>query len=195
MDFSSLKRVVLVVGSHEDRSFWKRLFDALPPLSDGSRLCCVVSDWESMQLTSFSHTDVAKRLQVQIKDEGVHFVELVVVRKLCRGLDVKDDHRNKLFAMMHAGIPSVNSLSSIYFCLDRAPCHSALREIQDRHGWDSFPLIDQSYYANFRTGKFTPDVPFVVKVCAYFRPWKKILLQLTKKENRSVMQRLVMERW
>ncbi len=101
---------------------------------------------------------------MQVADEGVRFVELVVIRKLCRGLDVKDDHKNNLFAMMHANTPAVNSLESVYFCLDRIPCHAALSQIRDRIGAAEFPLIDQHYYPSHRTAKFTPDFPLVAKV-------------------------------
>src|SRR5687767_1565203 len=101
------KRCVLVVGSSDDRALWKKLFAEAAPLSDGSLLECVVGDWESVMLTSFPGPK-GQRLQVQLVDEGVRFVELVVVRKLCRGLDAqKDDHRNKLFAMLHACVPAV----------------------------------------------------------------------------------------
>jgi hypothetical protein len=158
------KRCVLVIGSPDDRQMWKKLFAEAAPLSDGSVLECVTGDWESVMLTSFPGPK-GQRLQVQLADEGVRFVELVVIRKLCRGLDAtKDDHRNKLFAMMHACVPSVNSCESVLVCLDRIPCHAQLALLRDRVGVHEFPLIDQHYYPSFRTARFVPDVPFVAKV-------------------------------
>jgi hypothetical protein len=157
-------RHVLVIANTEDRALWKRLFSDLAPLSDNSVLSCVVSTWPELQLTSFASEDPGKRLQVQVKDEGVCFVEMVVVRKLCRGLDVAEDHRNKLFAMMHANVLCVNSAPSIYMCLDRIPCHAQLVAISDKHGHEKFPLISQSYYPSYRVGRFVPERPFVVKV-------------------------------
>jgi hypothetical protein len=40
------------------------------------------------------------------------------------------DSRNKLFAMMHAGLGSVNSLLSAYMCLERPTVFGELRKIQ-----------------------------------------------------------------
>jgi hypothetical protein len=110
-------RTVLVIGSVEDRALWKRLFDELPALSDGTKLSAVVGDWDSLFLTSFASDNPRKRLQVQIKEEGSHFVEFVVVRKLCRGLNVNDDHRNKVGN-------DEPMLCSKFFCL-KALCYDA----------------------------------------------------------------------
>ena len=65
---------------------------------------------------------------------------------------------------MHARIPAVNSVHSVYMTLDRIPCHAALAAIQDSFGNAVFPLIEQHYYSSFRTMRFTPEPPFVAKV-------------------------------
>jgi len=43
------------------------------------------------------------------------------------------DSRNKLFALMHAGIPSVNSLQSAYMCVERPTVFGELKKIQKYH--------------------------------------------------------------
>ena len=47
---------------------------------------------------------------------------------------------------MHANIPSVNSLQSVYFALERPIMYAELRKLQKKHGRDKFPLIDQSAF-------------------------------------------------
>jgi hypothetical protein len=44
------------------------------------------------------------------------------------------DSRNKLFALMHAGVGSVNSLLSAYMCLERPTVFGELRKIQKYAG-------------------------------------------------------------
>lgn len=46
-----------------------------------------------------------------------------------------------------AHVPSINSLESIYYCLERPIMFAALKGIEMRVGHDKFPLINQNYYS------------------------------------------------
>jgi hypothetical protein len=162
---TAIERVVLVIGSPDDTPAWKSLFSNVTLEDPAIRLRAICGEWSDLFLTSYPNVDPSKRLQVSMKSESSCFASFVLIRKLCRGLDaVRDDHRNKLFAIMHSGVPCVNSAHSVYNCLDRIPCHAALAELAQMHGKDVFPLIDQYYYASYQTMRFTPDFPLVVKV-------------------------------
>jgi len=65
---------------------------------------------------------------------------------------------------MHGNIPSVNSLSSAYFCLERCLVFAELRKIRKRLGFDNFPVIDQTLFTHHREMLITPDFPIVAKV-------------------------------
>ena len=154
-------KTVLVIGNKEDSSLWRKLFQEF----EAERKTRVfVGEWADILLTAYPSNDRGKRLQCT-SNEGTFFVDFVLIRKLVRGLNAHcDDHRQKLFAMMAANVPSVNSLESVYGCLDRLPCHFELLKIRDRVGHKEFPLIDIHYYSNYRTMRFFPPCPMVIKV-------------------------------
>jgi len=67
---------------------------------------------------------------------------------------------------MHANVPSINSLESAYFCLERPTVFGALKAIQTKlkeEGVD-FPLIPQNLYPNFKEMVITPEFPLVGKI-------------------------------
>jgi len=90
-------------------------------------------------------------------------VDFVLLRSVTRGIKGQDS-RNKLFALMHAGVPSVNSLESAYFCLERCLVFGALRDLRKRLGKERFPLIDQTFYGHFREMLINPGFPCVAKI-------------------------------
>lgn len=90
-------------------------------------------------------------------------VDFVLLRSVERGTWTKDA-RNLFFALMHANVPAVNSLSSAYNCMERVIAYGALVSIQQRLGKARFPLIDQTYYSNHNDCVITPDFPIVVKL-------------------------------
>jgi len=74
------------------------------------------------------------------------------------------DHRNLLFGFKYANVPAVNSLESLYNCLERVWVFSELIKIRNRVGEENFPLIEQNYYSNHQEMIITPQYPIVVKV-------------------------------
>ncbi|TWW61932.1 synapsin-3-like [Takifugu rubripes] len=61
-----------------------------------------------------------------------------------------EDFRNLIIGLQYAGIPSVNSLDSIYNLCDKPWAFSQLINSQKKLGSDKFPLIDQTFYPNYR---------------------------------------------
>mmetsp|Transcript_18103 Transcript_18103/g.45954 ORF Transcript_18103/g.45954 Transcript_18103/m.45954 type:complete len:412 (-) Transcript_18103:114-1349(-) len=89
--------------------------------------------------------------------------DFILLRSITRGIKGQDS-RNVLLGMIHANVPSVNSLLSAQLVLERPVMFSELRKIQRRVGIDRFPLIAQTYYASHREMLITPDPPFVAKM-------------------------------
>eukprot|EP01129_Flabellula_baltica_P015442 TRINITY_DN7875_c0_g1_i2.p1 TRINITY_DN7875_c0_g1~~TRINITY_DN7875_c0_g1_i2.p1 ORF type:complete len:225 (-),score=51.25 TRINITY_DN7875_c0_g1_i2:22-696(-) len=56
-----------------------------------------------------------------------------------------------------AGIPAVNSVDSVYMCLDRVFCYSELLGLQRKMGKDQFEVVPMSYYPNEKISLSCPS--------------------------------------
>uniref|UniRef100_H3DBF7 Synapsin-1 n=1 Tax=Tetraodon nigroviridis TaxID=99883 RepID=H3DBF7_TETNG len=90
--------------------------------------------------------------------------DFVLVRQHAFSMAQNEDFRNLIIGLQYAGIPSVNSLDSIYNLCDKPWAFSQLMSSQKRLGLDKFPLIDQTFYPNYRDMITTPSFPVVVKI-------------------------------
>ncbi|CAH2075336.1 unnamed protein product, partial [Iphiclides podalirius] len=73
--------------------------------------------------------------------------DFVLVRQNVR--DAGADHRALLLGLKFGGVPSINSLNSIYHFQDRPWVFGHLLQLQRRLGRENFPLIEQTYYHNY----------------------------------------------
>jgi len=78
--------------------------------------------------------------------------------------DATEDYKNVLLGFQYGGIPSINSLKSIYNFQDKPWVYAHLMDIQRSLGADNFPLISQNYYPDHRTMEPTGHFPCVFKV-------------------------------
>nr|AAO17736.1 synapsin 2A [Takifugu rubripes] len=90
--------------------------------------------------------------------------DFVLVRQHAFSMAQNEDFRNLIIGLQYAGIPSVNSLGSIYNLCDKPWAFSQLINSQKKLGSDKFPLIDQTFYPNYRDMITTPSFPVVVKI-------------------------------
>ncbi|XP_061640842.1 synapsin-2b isoform X2 [Phyllopteryx taeniolatus] len=90
--------------------------------------------------------------------------DFVLVRQHAFSMAQNEDFRNLIIGLQYAGIPSVNSLDSIYNLCDKPWAFSQLINNQKRLGGDKFPLIDQTFYPNYKDMITTPSFPVVVKI-------------------------------
>uniref|UniRef100_A0ACB8EHX0 Synapsin-2 n=1 Tax=Sphaerodactylus townsendi TaxID=933632 RepID=A0ACB8EHX0_9SAUR len=61
-----------------------------------------------------------------------------------------EDFRNLIIGMHYAGIPSVNSLESIYNFCDKPWVFAQLVSVYRTLGPEKFPLIEQTFYPNHK---------------------------------------------
>lgn len=87
----------------------------------------------------------------------------VLIRNIVHGAGTSD-YRNVLYGFMHANIPSINSLLSVFCSTERPVVHAELRRIQHELGADRFPLVPQNYYSKPCQMNFMPPYPIVLKV-------------------------------
>ncbi|XP_061544060.1 synapsin-2b isoform X2 [Phycodurus eques] len=90
--------------------------------------------------------------------------DFVLVRQHAFSMAQNEDFRNLIIGLQYAGIPSVNSLDSIYNLCDKPWAFSQLINNQKRLGGDKFPVIDQTFYPNYKDMITTPNFPVVVKI-------------------------------
>ncbi|CAL1280364.1 unnamed protein product [Larinioides sclopetarius] len=75
-----------------------------------------------------------------------------------------EDYRNLLLGFKYGGVPSVNSLHSLYNFQDKPWVFSQLLHMQRRLGKENFPLIEQSYFPNHKEMLTAVKYPSVVKI-------------------------------
>uniref|UniRef100_A0A672SBH7 Synapsin-1 n=1 Tax=Sinocyclocheilus grahami TaxID=75366 RepID=A0A672SBH7_SINGR len=90
--------------------------------------------------------------------------DFVLVRQHAFSMAKNGDHRNIVIGLQYAGLPSVNSLHSVYNFCDKPWMFAQLSRLYKQLGPEEFPLIDQVYYPNHKEMITTPGFPVVVKM-------------------------------
>jgi len=78
--------------------------------------------------------------------------------------DANENYKNLLLGFRYAGVPSVNSIESIYNFQDKPWVYAHLLEIQRRVGKENFPLIEQAFYPSHRDMDHKGNYPCVFKI-------------------------------
>ncbi|GIZ02650.1 synapsin [Caerostris extrusa] len=84
-----------------------------------------------------------------VNRNGTKVVRLLLIRQHVRDAGT-EDYRNLLLGFKYGGVPSVNSLHSLYNFQDKPWVFSQLLHMQRRLGKENFPLIEQSYFPNHK---------------------------------------------
>ncbi|PWA19601.1 hypothetical protein CCH79_00006756 [Gambusia affinis] len=87
--------------------------------------------------------------------------DFVLIRQHAFSMDRNGDHRNMVIGLQYAGLPSVNTLHSVYNFCDKPWVMSRLHK---QLGPEEFPLIEQVYYPNHKEMISAPKYPVVVKM-------------------------------
>ncbi|XP_068167535.1 synapsin-1 isoform X2 [Antennarius striatus] len=90
--------------------------------------------------------------------------DFVLIRQHAFSMDRNGDHRNMVIGLQYAGLPSVNSLHSVYNFCDKPWVFAQMTRLCQQLGPEAFPLIDQVYYPNHKEMITSPRFPVVVKM-------------------------------
>uniref|UniRef100_A0A8C6KV50 Synapsin-1 n=1 Tax=Nothobranchius furzeri TaxID=105023 RepID=A0A8C6KV50_NOTFU len=128
-----------------------------------------VEQAEFCDINLIAHSNGTVNVDVQVIRSGIKGVrsfrpDFVLVRQHAFSMAQNEDFRNLIIGLQYAGIPSVNSLDSIYNLCDKPWAFSQLINYQKRLGADKFPLINQTFYPNYKDMITTPSFPVVVKI-------------------------------
>ncbi|KAL6070871.1 Type 1 glutamine amidotransferase domain-containing protein [Balamuthia mandrillaris] len=138
---------------------------------EGEEIRVEQAEWDDLTVVSYDDSGVIVTMRRAKKPlegttqetERTVKVDFVLLRSVTRGIKGQDS-RTKLFTLMHGNVPSVNSLESAYFCLERPLVFGQLKAIQKKLGKEEFPLIPQTLYSSHRDMIIAPDCPLVGKV-------------------------------
>ncbi|XP_053181228.1 synapsin-1 [Scomber japonicus] len=90
--------------------------------------------------------------------------DFVLIRQHAFSMDKNGDHRNIVIGLQYAGLPSVNSLHSVYNFCDKPWVFAQMTRLHKQLGAEEFPLIEQVYYPNHKEMITSPRFPVVVKM-------------------------------
>ncbi|XP_030593320.1 synapsin-1 isoform X2 [Archocentrus centrarchus] len=90
--------------------------------------------------------------------------DFVLIRQHAFSMDKNGDHRNIVIGLQYAGLPSVNSLHSLYNFCDKPWVFAQMSRLHKQLGSEEFPLIEQVYYPNHKEMITSPRFPVVVKM-------------------------------
>uniref|UniRef100_A0A3Q4IC09 Synapsin-1 n=1 Tax=Neolamprologus brichardi TaxID=32507 RepID=A0A3Q4IC09_NEOBR len=155
-------KILLVIDEPQHEGFSKCLMGKL-------KLSAVEQSAEFSEINLVSHSNGTCNVDMQVIRGGTKVVrsfrpDFVLVRQHAFSMAQNEDFRNLIIGLQYAGIPSINSLDSIYNLCDKPWAFSQLINNQKRLGSDKFPLIDQTFYPNYRDMITTPSFPVVVKI-------------------------------
>ncbi|XP_071350000.1 synapsin-2b isoform X1 [Trachinotus anak] len=157
-------KILLVID--EPQHEWAKVFRGKKVLGDYD---IKVEQAEFSEVNLVSHSNGTCNVDMQVVRGGTKVVrsfkpDFVLVRQHAFSMAQNEDFRNLIIGLQYAGVPSVNSLDSIYNLCDKPWAFSQLISNQKKLGSDKFPLIDQTFYPNYRDMITTPGFPVVVKI-------------------------------
>ncbi|KAM6256474.1 synapsin-2 isoform 2-T2 [Porphyrio hochstetteri] len=128
-----------------------------------------VEQAEFSEINLIAHADGNYAVDIQVFRNGTKVVrsfrpDFVLVRQHSFSMAENEDFRNLIIGMQYAGIPSVNSLESIYNFCDKPWVFAQLVSVYKTLGPEKFPLIEQTFYPNHKEMLTMPTFPVVVKI-------------------------------
>uniref|UniRef100_A0A8C5ACV7 Synapsin IIb n=1 Tax=Gadus morhua TaxID=8049 RepID=A0A8C5ACV7_GADMO len=157
-------KILLVVD--EPQHEWAKVFRGKKILGDYD-IKVEQAEFSEINLVSNSNGTCSVDLQVMRNATKVmrsFRPDFVLVRQHAFSMAQNEDFKNMIIGLQYAGVPSVNSLESIYSLSDKPWAFAQLINNQKRLGSDKFPLIDQTFYPNHKDMITTPSFPVVVKI-------------------------------
>ncbi|XP_037535740.1 synapsin-2b [Nematolebias whitei] len=146
-------KILLVID--EPQHEWAKVFRGKKVLGDYD---IKVEQAEFSDINLVAHSNGTCNVDMQVIRGGTKVArsfrpDFILVRQHAFSMAQNEDFRNLIIGLQYAGIPSVNSLDSIYNLCDKPWAFSQLINYQKRLGADKFPLINQTFYPNYRDMK------------------------------------------
>uniref|UniRef100_A0A665TST7 Synapsin III n=1 Tax=Echeneis naucrates TaxID=173247 RepID=A0A665TST7_ECHNA len=108
-------------------------------------------------------------VDMQVNKSGTKVVrsfkpDFVLIRQHAYSMVPGEDFRNLVIGLHFGGVPSINSLFSIYNFCSKPWVFSQMIKLYHSLGAEKFPLNEQTFYPNHTQMVTTPSYPVVVKM-------------------------------
>jgi len=121
-----VKNLLVIGGSPKIN--WYSIFNGAK-LHGEEEIKVEMAHWDEITLTSFSDSAPVVQLfksenaikGTSMEENRVVTPDFLLIRSACRGV-IGQDWRNILYGLMHTGIPSLNTLDSLYLCQEKTNC-------------------------------------------------------------------------
>ncbi|XP_047430347.1 synapsin-2a [Mugil cephalus] len=157
-------KILLVID--EPQQEWAKLFRGKKILGDYD---IKVEQAEFSEINVVAHANGTCNVNMQVLRNGTKVVrsfkpDFVLIRQHAFSMTQNEDFRNMIIGLQYGGVPSINSLESIYNLCDKPWVFAQLINTYRKLGADKFPLIEQTFYPNYKEMVSMPSFPVVVKI-------------------------------
>ncbi|XP_036316442.1 synapsin-1 isoform X1 [Pipistrellus kuhlii] len=157
-------RVLLVID--EPHTDWAKYFKGKKLHGE---IDIKVEQAEFSDLNLVAHANGGFSVDMEVLRNGVKVMrslkpDFVLIRQHAFSMARNGDHRSLVIGLQYAGIPSVNSLHSVYNFCDKPWVFAQMVRLHKKLGTEEFPLIDQTFYPNHKEMLSSTTYPVVVKM-------------------------------
>ncbi|XP_063792195.1 synapsin-1 isoform X1 [Pseudophryne corroboree] len=157
-------KVLLVVD--EPHTDWVKIFKGK---KISGEFDIKVEQAEFCDLNLVAHSNGTFSVDLEVMRNGVKVVrslkpDFVLIRQHAFSMARNGDFRSLVIGLQYAGVPSLNSLHSVYNFCDKPWVFSQLVRLQKKLGPEDFPLIEQTYYPNHKEMLTASKFPVVIKM-------------------------------
>ncbi|XP_074538137.1 synapsin-2a [Halichoeres trimaculatus] len=128
-----------------------------------------VEQAEFNEINVVAHANGTCNVNMQVLRNGTKVMrsfkpDFVLIRQHAFSMTQNEDFRNLIIGLQYGGVPSINSLESIYNLCDKPWAFAQLINTHRKLGAEKFPLIEQTFYPNYKEMVSMPSFPVVVKI-------------------------------
>ncbi|XP_047218070.1 synapsin-2a isoform X2 [Girardinichthys multiradiatus] len=143
-------KILLVID--EPQQEWAKLFKGKKVHGDYD---IKVEQAEFSEMNVVAHANGVCSVNMQVIRNGTKVVrsfkpDFVLIRQHAFSMTQNEDFRNLIIGLQYGGVPSFNSLESIYNLCDKPWAFSQLINTYRKLGPEKFPLIEQTFYPNYK---------------------------------------------
>ncbi|XP_029785362.1 synapsin-1 isoform X1 [Suricata suricatta] len=157
-------RVLLVID--EPHTDWAKYFKGKKIHGE---IDIKVEQAEFSDLNLVAHANGGFSVDMEVLRNGVKVMrslkpDFVLIRQHAFSMARNGDYRSLVIGLQYAGVPSVNSLHSVYNFCDKPWVFAQMVRLHKKLGTEEFPLIDQTFYPNHKEMLSSTTYPVVVKM-------------------------------
>ncbi|XP_029011254.1 synapsin-2a [Betta splendens] len=157
-------KILLVID--EPQQEWAKLFKGKKVNGDHD---IKVEQAEFNEINVVAQANGTCNVNMQVWRGGTRVIrsfkpDFVLIRQHAFSMTHNEDFRNLIIGLQYGGVATINSLESIYNLCDKPWAFAQLINTHRKLGAEKFPLIEQTFYPNYKEMVSMPSFPVVVKI-------------------------------